>query len=182
MRELNIKWVGETSIKIAEDDELLKLAAESGLKYLVAGIETPSSKALKSIGKGFFDVSKVKEYIGKLHDYGVIVDSVMIFGFDDHDKNIFKETLDFVHRIDLDMAWPAILIPYPGTPIFEKFEKEGRILTKDWSKYDGNHVVFKPKLMSPEELEEGVKWFADHYYGSLGYLWKTVKRYRRLVF
>ena len=65
-----------------------------------------------------------------------------------------------------------ILTPYPGTAIYERFEREGRILTKDWSKYSQAHVVFKPKRMTPEELQDGYAWITKKFYS----LYETVKR------
>lgn len=164
LKPLNVTWGGETTTNICEDDELLKLAAESGLKYLLIGLETPSKAALKRMGKGFVSIDKAKEYVKKLHDYDIIVDSGMLFGFDDHDKDIFKETLRFVEEVEIDICPPIIVIPFPGSRLFEQLEREGRILTKDWSQYDGTHAVFEPKQMTADELESGVLWFFNQRY------------------
>lgn len=159
LKPLNIHWSGETTINFAEDEELLKMAAESGLHYLLVGLETPSRSALDKSGKGFINVEQVKNHIAKFHEYGIQVDSSFLFGFDEHTTEIFQETIDFVKEINLDSAHSVILIPFPGTSTFNKLEKEGRIITKDWSKYDGVHAVFQPKNMSQQELEDGAYWF-----------------------
>jgi radical SAM superfamily enzyme YgiQ (UPF0313 family) len=156
---LNIQWSVATDISIAEDDEFLELAAKSGLKYILVGLETPSQEALKGTGKGFVKVQEIKERIKKLHDYGIIVDSAMMFGFDEHDKSIFKRSLEFAIDVEIDVCEPVIQIPFPGTKLFNNLEKEGRILTYDWSRYNGSDVVYEPKLLSADELLEGQYWF-----------------------
>lgn len=173
---LNINWVGETTIDIADDEELLNLAAKSGLKYLLVGIETPSNRALKGASKGFVDTNKTKERIEKLHRYGIIVDSAMLFGFDQHDSSIFEDTLKFVRDINLDIIHAVIPIPFPGSSLYESLDKENRIITKDWSLYDGRHVVFKHPTMSEEEIEKGMKWFENRSYSI-----KNIYRYYKNI-
>lgn len=162
---LNIKWVGESTIKMAQDDELLRLAAESGCELLLIGIETPSQAALSSSGKKFVSPQEVRKAIDKFHEFGIKITSSMIFGFDSHTKDIFQESLDFVNEIGIDEVESVILCPFAGTPLYKRLESEGRLLTKDWAKYDCSQAVFKPKNMTPEELEEGATWF-----------WKQLKK------
>jgi radical SAM superfamily enzyme YgiQ (UPF0313 family) len=159
IKPLNVKWGGETTINLAKDEELLKLGVESGMKFMLLGLETPSRKALDKAGKGFIDINEVKRHIQLFHDYNIMIDSAFLFGFDEHDKNIFEETYEFAKEINIDSIHTTLLIPFPGTPLFRKLKSEGRILTEDWSKYDGNQVVFEPKNMSVEELENGAYWF-----------------------
>ncbi|MGI9283658.1 MAG: B12-binding domain-containing radical SAM protein [Endozoicomonas sp.] len=161
LEPLNINWVGETTIKIADDPELLDAAARSGLRYLLIGIETPSKAALKYSGKGFVKAEKIKEQIARLHEHGIIVDSAAILGFDEHDTGIFKESAQFFHEVGVDVCVPVIMIPFPGSRVYQQLEEEGRILAHDWSKYDGTHAVYTPKGMSASELEKGAE---DFYY------------------
>jgi len=159
LKGMNISWVGEATLNIAEHDDILQAASESGLLYLVVGLETCSRSALKNAGKGFIKLDKAKEYVQKLHEYQIAVDSCMLFGFDEHDKTIFEETLHWVDELELDVVHPNIMTPFPGTDLFDRLDKEGRILTYDWSKYDCTQVVFEPKQMTKPELEEGLNWF-----------------------
>lgn len=159
LKPLNIKWSGESTINFADDEELLQHATESGLHFLLVGLETPSRGALDKSGKGFVSVDSVKKQIATFHKYGVEVDSAFLFGFDEHTTSIFQETLDFVKEINLDSTHSVIVIPFPGTANYKKLKAEGRILTEDWSKYDGAHAVFQPKNMTVEELEYGAWWF-----------------------
>lgn len=180
LKPLNIRWSAEATINIAQHDELLEAAAESGLFWLLSGIETPSQAALKAAGKGFIRIDRTKEYIRKLHEYDIAVDSAMLFGFDEHSPDIFDETLDYVDDVELDMCHSVIVTPYPGTTLFQQFEQEGRLLTRDWSKYDGTHAVFQPKQMSPEHLEEGMAWFHEKYNGMGRSLKRRITRIHNL--
>lgn len=159
LKPLNIKWMGEATIKLADDEELLKAAAESGCKGLLIGIETPSQSALQDSGKGFVTTETTREKIKRFHEHGISITSSMIFGFDTHTKDIFQETLDFCREIEIDEVESVLLIPFPGTPLYKRLEQENRILSKDWSLYDGSNVVFKPSNMTAEELKEGSVWF-----------------------
>lgn len=152
---LNIKWAVASDISIAQDDELLRLASKSGLMYLLVGLETPSQEALKGTGKGFVKVNEIKDRIKKLHDHGIIVDSAMMFGFDEHDKSIFDRSLEFALDVKIDVCDPVVQIPFPGTKLFKDLESQNRILTYDWSRYNGSDVVYEPKNLSVEELLQG---------------------------
>lgn len=160
---LNIRWVSQCSLPIAKDEKLLKLAAESGCKALFIGFESLSQKALKEVHKSY----KVEEYEGlikKIHDYGILVEGSFIFGFDNDDKTVFKKTVDFCYKNDIEVAQFSFLTPYPGTELFNRFQKEKRILTYNWGLYDGIHVVFKPKNMTPQELlQNGIKAYQESY-------------------
>jgi len=176
IKPLKIHWSGEATINIAQNEQVLKAAAESGLWYLLAGIETPSQDALKNSGKGFVRIDRVKGNIERLHEYGIAVDSAMLFGFDEHDHTIFEETLDFVEDVKLDVVHSVILTPFPGSPLFKRLDDTGRILSRDWSKYDCEHVVFQPAQMSPEDLLEGRDWF----HWKQNSLWSRFKRWRHM--
>jgi radical SAM superfamily enzyme YgiQ (UPF0313 family) len=136
------------------------------------GLESPNQATINSINKWTNKVNNYASVIKKIHDNGISVLGYFMFGLDMDTKDIFDETLDFIESIDLDLTNFMILTPYPGTPIYDQFEKEGRILTKDWSKYDMDHVVFQPKNMTPEELLKGTQRVAKTYYSPI----KTLKR------
>jgi len=152
---LNIKWVGASSLPIAKNEKLLKLAAESGCKGLFIGFESLSQNALKEVHKAY----KVEEYerlIKKIHDHGIIIQGAFIFGFDNDDKTVFKKTVDFCYRNDIEIAQFTTLTPLPGTKLFNRLQKEKRIFTYNWDFYDTLHAVFKPKNLTPQELQNGV--------------------------
>lgn len=169
LKPLNINWFGEATIKMANDEELLKAAADSGCRELLIGIETPSQAALDESGKGFVSPEQVKEKIARFHEVGIQVSSSMIFGFDTHTNDIFRESEEFCRYIGIDEVEGVLLIPFPGTPLYKNLVANGRILTHDWSKYDGANVVFQPKGMSVKELNEGSYWF-----------WKTLQKNKNI--
>lgn len=170
IKPLDIKWSTSADIMLAQDEELLAAAAESGLNYLLLGIETPSETALKNACKGFVKRDQIGSAINDFHSHGIIVDASALFGFDSHTPDIFEETLNFFEEIEVDVCDSVILIPFPGTELFKRMDNEGRIRTRNWSLYDGSHAVFHPLGMTARELEEGAYWFYQE--------WNSGKRKR----
>ncbi|MCG8583036.1 MAG: B12-binding domain-containing radical SAM protein [Bacteroidales bacterium] len=155
LEPLNMNFYGETTILIAKDEALLKAAQKAGVKALLFGIETPSEEALKEQGKDFVKPEQIKAYVNIIKQYGIEVVGDFLFGFDAHDTNIFSQTIEFIKAIGVDKAYPHLMIPFPGSESYKKLDAQGRIKTKDWSKYDGSHAVYSPAKMSAEELEMG---------------------------
>ncbi len=173
MKNLNKKLfcLGNVSI-LNHDEELLKLASEAGCINWGIGFESISQESLEFIGKKTNEVSEYGPVIKKIHDYGMGVIGSFMFGLDGDYPDIFDKTLDAIHHWDLDIAQFHIFTPFPGTPLFTFLEKEQRIITRDWSKYDVNHVVFQPKHMSPEQLLNGTKKAYEEFYST----YNVVKR------
>ncbi|MDI9390717.1 MAG: radical SAM protein [Synergistota bacterium] len=161
---LKIKWAGQASVNMTEDQELLELAEKSGCVGLFMGFETVSKESMGEIGKSHNKIEEFKANVRRLHDHGIVVLGAFIFGFDSDDRDVFKRTVDFVYGAKIDLAQFSILTPLPGTKFYEKLSSENRIIDTDWSKYDMGHVVFKPAQMSPEELDEGATWAWKEFY------------------
>ena len=151
-------WMSQASVNAAYDEELLALAAKSGCKALFVGFETILPQALKEIGKHQNKIEFYLEAIKRFHRYGIFVEGAFIFGFDSDTKDVFEETVRFVNKAKLDGVQYTILTPLPGTAFYEKIEREKRFIDRDWSNYDCGHAVFKPKNMTPEELQAGLSW------------------------
>lgn len=149
---------------LGRDDELLKLAADAGCTSWYVGFESVNQDTINSIGKSTNIVKNYKSIIKKIHDYGMRVEGAFIFGFDTDKPDVFDITIDTIKNWELDLIDISILTPYPGTPLFDQLDREKRILTKDWEKYDSIQVVFKPRHMTPEELLEGVQKVWDELY------------------
>ncbi|MGB9662582.1 MAG: B12-binding domain-containing radical SAM protein [Moorellaceae bacterium] len=161
---LKIKWFSQGSLNIARDEELLRLAAESGCIGLFIGFESLSPANLQAIGKA---VNRVEEYsaaIKKIHEHGIAIEGAFIFGFDEDDESIFERTVKFAQDNRLEAAQFGILTPFPGTPLREQLEREGRIINNDWAEYTISKVVFQPKRMSPETLQKGFNWAWQEFY------------------
>jgi radical SAM superfamily enzyme YgiQ (UPF0313 family) len=170
---LRVRWVGQASLNLAKDEELLGLAKKSGCAVLFIGIESLSSESLREIGKNFFRAEELQESLQKIQSYGITVRTSIVFGFDRDDKDVFKRTVDFLIRNRIVYADFFILTPLPGTPLRARMEKENRIFSNDWSEYDSLRTVFRPKLMSPEQLNKGL-WEAYQNFYSVGNILKRV--------
>ena len=155
---LNIRWGSQGSLTMAKDDELLKLAAKSGCSAMFIGFESLSQKNLKAMNKSINKVDEYSDAIKKIHDHGIMVNGAFIFGLDYDDESVFERTVRFVEKEKIELATYHILTPLPGTLLFQQMEKQGRIIDWDWSKYNSINVVFKPKLMSEETLQNGYYW------------------------
>jgi radical SAM superfamily enzyme YgiQ (UPF0313 family) len=165
MRGLNKIFGCEGNANIlGRDDELLKLAAEAGCLSWYIGFESISQETIDSIGKSTNKVENYKNIIKKVHDYGMRVETAFMFGFDTDKLDVFTKTIDTIKDWEIDLIDCSTITPYPGTPFFNQLEKENRLLTKDWEKYDSFQVVFQPKHMSPEELANGVQTVWEEFY------------------
>ena len=149
---------------LAKDDDLLRIAADAGCIRWFVGIESISQETIDSIKKG---TNKVKDYttaIKKVNEHGMMITGLFMFGFDTDTPDVFDKTYQTICQWDLDYAEFNILTPYPGTNSYKEFERQGRILTKDWSKFDVLHVVFQPKHMSQTDVLNGIIRTASRYY------------------
>ena len=165
---------------LAHDLELVKLSKEAGCVSWLVGFESISQQTLGDVGKGTNKVDEYRQAVKNIHDNGMIVVGSFMFGFDTDTKNVFDETLKMIKDLEIDIVDFCILTPFPGTPIFERFDKENRLLTKDWSMYKSN-VVFKPKNMTPDELLQGVRKMYKVFYSTL-YNVKRISKSMKLGF
>ncbi len=157
LKKFDLLWYGHAPVSIAFDQELLEGFAQSGCIAINIGFESFSAKNLKAMGKGFNQPSRYAEAVNRIHDQGVGIMGTFIVGLDDDDPGVFQRIIDFCIASKLDWALTFIMAPYPGTDSFLRLEKEGRILSRDWEKYDSLHVVYQPLGMSVEELEKGMR-------------------------
>jgi radical SAM superfamily enzyme YgiQ (UPF0313 family) len=152
---LKIRWFGLSTSLIGRDPDLMDLMARSGCAGLLIGFETMSKGALGEIGKKFNDPTLYRSLVADLHRHRISIQGCFVFGNDHDDLDVFERTAEFVNDVAIDLPRFAILTPFPGTPLHRRFESEGRILTRNWEMYDGQHVVHLPKLMTPRQLQEG---------------------------
>jgi len=153
IKGLNKIFYGFGNINVlGTDDEFLKLASEAGCVGWIIGFESMSQESLDIIGKKTNIAQTYLSSVKKIHDYGMIILGSFVFGFDGDRLETFNMTDKFIEKSEIDSPDAMILEPFPGTPLYDRLDREGRILTKDWSKYDFEHVVFQPKHMTPDEL------------------------------
>ncbi len=169
-------WSSQASIHAASDDEFLELAARSGCKQLFIGLESVSQASVNEVSKAFNRVDGYARAVERIHSHGISVQAGIVFGFDNDTEAVFGETLDFLEATGVQNATFNILTPFPGTRLYERLEAEGRILTRDWSKYNGRaDVVFQPRQMSPEALLAGYRYANRRFY-SWGSAYKRLSR------
>jgi radical SAM superfamily enzyme YgiQ (UPF0313 family) len=152
-------WIGQSTFSITQDRELVKLASRSGCRCLFLGLESFNSLSLRGCNKTHNSVKNYREGIKLLHDHGISVFAGIMFGFDEDRRDVFEITLEKTIELGIDVVGANILVPYPGTAFFRSLERENRIIHTDWGKYNGKHAVFRPRHMTPEELEDGRNWF-----------------------
>lgn len=170
-------WVsnGTTNVLGKVDDEWLNLARKSGCVEWFVGFESISQAALDGIKKTHNIVEDFKKMIKRVHDFGMTIQGGIIFGFDEDTPDIFDTTLEKLYELEIDVLEVNILTPYPGTPLFEKMEREGRLITRDWSRYNQVDVVFKPKHMTEKELLDGARKVAKEFYSWPNIIKRNVK-------
>jgi radical SAM superfamily enzyme YgiQ (UPF0313 family) len=166
---LNIRWFGLATSLIGRNSELMQLMARSGCAGLLIGFETITTAGLRDINKRFNDPRLYRSLIADLHALGISIQGCFVFGNDHDTPDVFDQTVQFVVDTSIDLPRFAILTPFPGTPLHARLDRDGRILTKDWELYDGQHVVFRPQMMTAEELQNGHEraWRSAYSYSSI---------------
>ena len=178
-------WVANGTANILNkiDDEFLELARKAGCVEWFIGFESVSQEALINIKKTMNVVEEFKKLIKRLHSFDMAVQGGIIFGFDEDTPDIFDTTLEKMYEWDIDVVEINILTPYPGTPLYDRLEREKRIISKDWSRYNQVDVVYEPKNMSGKELFEGARKVAKEFYSVsnvVGRMLKTMANIRRI--
>lgn len=181
LKSLNIKWGCQSTLFLGDDAEMVKLAADSGCVSVFVGMESLSEDSLDETNKGFNQVRKFENQIKMFHDHGIMVNPGIVFGFDNDDESVFETAVEFLTRNKVELAYFNVLTPLPGTALFERYKQEGRIFDLDWAKYDGKHVVYTPKRMTPEQLQEGFFWANHQFYSWPGILQRVSHTSQRLI-
>src|SRR5213593_1977028 len=173
LKPLKIKWGCQSTMFLADDEEMVKLAAESGCVSVFVGMESLDEEALDETNKPFNRVQKFSREIKMFHDYGIMVNPGIVFGFDSDDVTVFERAVDFLTKNQVELAYFNILTPLPGTPLYTRYEAAGRIFDRNWAHYDGKYVTFYPTRMTSEQLQEGYYW-AQHTFYSLPNIWRRI--------
>jgi len=171
---LRLRWYGLATVLLADDDELLDLARQSGCAGLLMGLESLSTTNLKGNRKGFNSPERYARVVQRLHEHGIALQGCFVFGLDDDHTDVFVKTAEFAVQAKIDLPRFAVVTPFPNTPLFKRLDAEGRILTRNWELYDAQHVVFQPRHMSVEELALGVETAWKHAY-SYSSIWRRIR-------
>lgn len=164
MIPLKKKWC---SHPIEDKPEVLDLAAQAGAWYVYQAV---------------FDTSQyIKERIQRYHDHGIGVEGTILLGLDSHNEDTIRRLIDFLLEIELDLAEFTVLTPFPHTRAFKELEEQKRILTYDWNQYSADRVVYQPKQMPPERLQELLDFAWNTFYHDEPQKIKMVKLFQQVV-
>jgi len=166
---LKIRWGGLATTTIAWDDELLDLAARSGCRGLLIGFESVSQATLLETRKAFNMRLDYRDVVKRIHARDIAIMGCFVFGMDNDTLDSFDQTVALVMEARIDLPRYAIATPFPATGFYKRLKAAGRLLTEDWSFYDGQHVVYRPKNMTPDELLQYTRraWKQTYSYKSI---------------
>lgn len=169
MIPLRVKWFTETDISVADDEELLRLMRQARCRQVLIGLESPGQSALDGVElKSNFKARRAVgavEAIRRIQAHGITVNGCFILGLDRHTPEIFREVLDFAHKVPLYEVQITVLTPFPGTPLYDRLLREGRLLYPGrWERCTLFDVNYQPRLMTPEQLRQGLYWLTERLY------------------
>jgi radical SAM superfamily enzyme YgiQ (UPF0313 family) len=175
---LHIIWAGQATLDVVDMPGMVPLMAKSGCRGLFIGLESSNPLSLKEAKKKWLRPEEFRAKIDYLHDHGIMVEGAFIVGFDSDEESVFEESVEFADTIGVDAAQFSILTPFPGTELFSKLDGEGRILVHDWSKYGVDEVVYQPKKITPEKLQEGYHWAWREFYSRKKIAKRVLRAYK----
>ena len=182
MRPLRLKWFTETDISVADDAELLDLMHDSGCRQVLIGLESPVQGPLNGIemraNKKLLWSEAYGQKIERIQRHGVTVNGCFILGLDGHGPDIFQQVYDFALEHSLYDVQITVLTAFPGTPLYDRLQREGRILSPGrWDLCTLFDVNYQPRGMSVEQLREGMYWLSERLYSA-----QTTERRRQPFF
>ena len=158
------KWC---SHPIEDDDKVLDLAAQAGAWFVYQAV---------------FDTSDyIRDRIKRYHDHGIAVEGTILLGTDDHTEDSIRRLIDFLLEVNLDLAEFTVLTPFPHTKAYDDMIRQNRIFDHDWNHYNAGKVVFKPKQMTPEKLQELYHYAWDTFYKDETQSEKMFKLFRQVI-
>jgi radical SAM superfamily enzyme YgiQ (UPF0313 family) len=152
---------------IEDDPKVLDLAAQAGAWYVYQAV---------------FDTSDyIRDRIKRYHDHGIGVEGTILLGLDHHTEDEIKRLVDFLLEIDLDLAEFTVLTPFPHTKAYDELKQQNRILSFEWNDYSADKVVYQPKHMSPERLQELLHYAWSTFYRTETQEMKMSRLFERVV-
>lgn len=173
VKPLDITWHAAVSADIGNNLHLLDSMKYSGCKSLYIGFESINVNSIAGVGKSQNNVSEYGKMIDEIHQRGIMINASLVFGFDNDYPDVFQTTLEWLIQNRIETMTSHILTPYPGTKLYERLEKEGRIIDKNLNHYNTSNVVFQPKNMTPEELLDGYLRMYKEFYSVKNILRRT---------
>jgi radical SAM superfamily enzyme YgiQ (UPF0313 family) len=172
-----LRWFAETDLSVARDPQLLDLMRESGCVQVLVGFESPVEAGLEGVElRSDWKRKRFPEYweaIAEIQAHGITVNGCFVIGLDGHTPEIFEQVFDFVRDSGLYEVQVTILTPFPGTPLYDRFEREDRLLEPGaWDRCTLFDVNYRPANMTVAELENGFKELAVRLYSDEFTRWR----------
>jgi anaerobic magnesium-protoporphyrin IX monomethyl ester cyclase len=175
--KLTPPWTAQVRVDCSKDEELLELMKKSGCVFVYMGLESINPETLKSFKKKQ-TLEQIEQGVARFHKHGIRVHGMFVLGADADEVSTIRETAKFALKNKIETVQFMILTPIPGTRFFREMESQDRLLTRDWSLYDGHHVVFRPDRMTPYQLQkETMKAMAKFYS-----VWQLIRLFLRFDF
>ncbi len=147
-----VQWMAQVRADVARDPDLLDRMARAGCIMVFIGLESVNEQSLKSTKKRQ-TLDEIREHVRRIQSRGISVHGMFVFGFDTDGPGTLERTIRFARSTNLYSLQFLILTPFPGTRLGDELDQAGRVLHRDWSKYDAHHVCFQPAQVSPAELQ-----------------------------
>jgi radical SAM superfamily enzyme YgiQ (UPF0313 family) len=165
-----VRWFAETDVSVSQDAELLRLMRESGCTQVLIGFESPVEERLRGLELRADwkrrQLPRYAEAIRTIQDHGITVNGCFVLGLDGDGPEVFDRVFSFVEETGLYEVQVTIQTAFPGTPLYARLKREGRIIEDGrWDKCTLFDVNFRPAGMSAEELAEGFRQLVVRLYG-----------------
>lgn len=164
IKPLKLKWNAAVTSNIVDMPELLDEMKAAGCQSLFIGFESINSKSTASVHKMQNSVNRYEKLVDDIHKRGIMINASFVFGLDEDDISVFKNTLEWIVKSKIETVTSHILTPYPGTKLYSSLIERNRIVDFNLSNYNTAHVVYKPKNMTVEELYNGYLWIYKEVY------------------
>jgi radical SAM superfamily enzyme YgiQ (UPF0313 family) len=158
VRPLDKIWSAAVTLDVTDDPSLVRDMALSGCTGVFVGFETLNDENLAHARKRAPRAEDYGRRVRIFHENGIQVNGSFVVGFDGDRPDTFTTLAQWIEAHRLECATFHVLTPYPGTPLFQQLDAEGRLLHRNWELYDTAHVVFRPRHLTPEELLLGYDW------------------------
>jgi radical SAM superfamily enzyme YgiQ (UPF0313 family) len=184
LEPVGVRWFTESDISIADDEELLNLMAASGCRQVLVGLESPDAEALDGLDPHNWKrrhSGRYLEAIDRIQSHGITVNGCFILGLEHHTPDVFERVRDFVRASGLLEVQVTVQTPFPGTPLYHRLRRERRLLSERyWDKCTLFDVTYRPRRMSVDDLESGLRWLFGEIYNEREFL-RRKRHYMEIV-
>ena len=169
LRGKDLRWFAETDLSVADDARLLDLMRETGCAQVLVGLESPAETGLAGLElRNDWKLRRFPHYrdaIRTIQSHGITVNGCFVLGLDGHTSDVFDQVMAFVRETGLYEVQITVQTPFPGTPLYERLEREGRLLeAANWKTCTLFDVNFRPRPMTVDQLRQGFRRLAVELY------------------